>query len=121
MARWALGSFLQHEAVVMTAERQHAATDELLANADTDGSGCLDFREFESWFTATAAAIQAQRRDQELTRTQKRAQQVSSAAQSVFASDPWVCSDRLLVFHSGRRGTVTRKWRRCASSSRRRI
>jgi hypothetical protein len=62
----------------MSAEQVEAETDKLMALADTNGDGVVDFDEFAAWFTPMARAVQEFKHKQDKTSKQKRAQKAQN-------------------------------------------
>ena len=74
----------------MTVEQKELETNKLIAAADSNGDGVIDFDEFQKWFIPTARAILAQQRKAEQIKKQRRAQK---AARVVARSPPGIAGE----------------------------
>jgi hypothetical protein len=81
LAEWALENMLEStQAIQMTPEQKETETNKLMAAADTNGDGVVDFDEFKEWFIPTARTIQAQKHKIEQVKKQRRAQKAGKGA-----------------------------------------
>ena len=82
LCEWSFDSFLKNEGnLVVSPEQRRAQTDKLMAAADKNGDGKIDFDEFAAWFTPTCESIQAFQARERNKASQKKAQK--KAAQDV--------------------------------------
>ena len=63
----------------MTAEQKESEITKLMAAADTNGDGVVDWDEFKEWFIPAARMIQAHKRRAEQIKRQRRAQKAGQA------------------------------------------
>ena len=68
------------QSVRMTAEQKESETSKLIAAADTNRDGVLDWDEFKDWFIPTARTIQAHQHRVEQIKKQRRAQKAGRTA-----------------------------------------
>eukprot|EP01043_Picozoa_sp_COSAG02_P013619 COSAG02_NODE_548_length_20472_cov_5.958524_9_plen_100_part_00 len=81
LAEWALENMLEStQTIQMTPEQKETETNKLMAAADTNGDGVVDWHEFKEWFIPTARAIQAHKHKIEQLKKQRHAQKAGRGA-----------------------------------------